>query len=178
MKILLFCKFSILFISVLLPQSAFAQDYKLWELPYGAIARLGKGKINDLEFSPDGARLAVAGSVGIWLYDARTGARINLFTGQESEVTSVAFSPDGSTLASGNADVAGGDNNTIRMWDAATGEHKMTLKGHTGEVASVAFSPDGGTLASGSWDHTIRLWDAVSGGHKMTLKGHHDMVGQ
>ena len=62
MKILLFCKFSILFISVLLPQSAFAQDYIRWGLPEGATARLGKGSILNIAYSPDGARLAVASS--------------------------------------------------------------------------------------------------------------------
>ena len=98
MKILLFCKFSILFISVLLPQSAFAQDYIRWGLPEGATARLGKGSISDIAYSPDGARLAVAGSVGIWLYDARTGAEIALITEHTHYLTSIAFSPDGGTL--------------------------------------------------------------------------------
>ena len=71
-------------------------------------------------------------------------------------VSSVAFSPDGSTLASGSYD------DTIRLWNAVTGEHKMTLEGHRNSVISVAFSPDGSTLASGSGDGTIRLWEIPS----------------
>ena len=88
--------------------------------------------------------------------------------GHTSSVDSLAYSPDGNTLASGSSD------NTIRLWDATTGKHKHTLEGHTDWVLSVAFSPDGLTLASGGgwWDNTIRLWDAVTGEHKQTLEGH------
>ena len=87
-------------------------------------------------------------------------------------VWSVAFSPDGRTLASGSLD------DTIRLWDAVTGAHQRTLTGHTSSMSySVAFSPDGRTLASGSgdWsddDNTIRLWDAVTGAPQRTLTGH------
>ena len=71
--------------------------------------------------------------------------------------TSVAFSPDGGTLASGSRD------QTIRLWDAVTGGHQHTLKGHMDVVLHVAFNPAGGTLASVSWDDTIRLWNAGTG---------------
>ncbi len=67
-------------------------------------------------------------------------------------VFSVAFSPDGQTLASGSWV------KTIHLWDAKTGQHKKTLTGHTGQVYGVAFSPDGQTLASGSLDGTVMLW--------------------
>ena len=90
--------------------------------------------------------------------------------GHRGTVYGVAFSPDGTTLASGSGD------STIRLWDAVTGEHKITLEGHRGTVYGVAFSPDGTTLASGSGDSTIRLWDAVTGEHKITLEGHGDSV--
>ena len=49
--------------------NTFAQDYTQWNLPEGAKARLGKGNIRDIKYSPDGKMLAVAGSIGIWLYD-------------------------------------------------------------------------------------------------------------
>jgi WD40 repeat protein len=69
-------------------------------------------------------------------------------------VLSVAFSPDGSRLASGSSD------RTIKVWDTASGQELRTLKGHSSQVQSVAFSPDGSRLASGSDDQTIHVWDA------------------
>ncbi|KAE8389594.1 NACHT and WD40 domain protein [Aspergillus alliaceus] len=85
-------------------------------------------------------------------------------------VRSVAFSPDGCTLASGS------DDNTIKLWDTTTGIERQTLKGHSDWVYSVAFSPDGRTLASGSCDNTIKLWDTMTGTEYQTLKGHSSSV--
>ena len=119
----------------------------------GASARLGRGTVVAVQYSPDGTRLAVGGGVGIWLYDAHSHEVLLLLTDHTSAVWSVAFSPDGETLASG-----GGDG-TVRLWDARTGTLQHTLEGHTFRVHSVAFSPDGETLASGSWDGTVLLWD-------------------
>lgn len=78
-------------------------------------------------------------------------------TGHSSEVTSVAFSPDGKVIASGS------DDNSIKLWNVATGRLLRTLSAHSNSVYSVAFSPDGKTLATGSTDKTIKLWDVASG---------------
>ena len=81
-------------------------------------------------------------------------------------VNSVAFSPDGQTLATASRD------RTIRLWDTHTSEHKTLLIGHTDIVNRIAFSPDGQTLASASPDTTIRLWDSETGEHKTSLRAH------
>jgi WD40 repeat protein len=72
--------------------------------------------------------------------------------GHSSSVNSVAYSPDGQTLASGSRD------GTIKLWNVKTGNLLQTLTGHSSWVYSVAYSPDGQTLASGSGDKTIKIW--------------------
>ena len=103
----------------------------------------------------------------VHLWNATTGAHNHTLEGHRDGVTSVAFNPNGNTLASGSWD------ETVRLWDAATGENIRTLEGHTHGVNSVAFSADGNTLASagGEYDGTVRLWDAATGAHKQTLEG-------
>ena len=83
-----------------------------------------------------------------------------------NRVTSVAFSPDGKTLASGSWD------KTVRLWDVDTRTLKATLEGHTDYVYCVAFSPDGKLLASGSEDYSIRLWDVLTANSLNTLWRH------
>jgi WD40 repeat protein len=73
---------------------------------------------------------------------------------QNGPLLSLAFSPDGNVLASGNAQ------NTVMVWDVQTRRPLgQPFVGHTNWVNTVAFSPDSTTLASGSSDTTIILWD-------------------
>ncbi len=92
--------------------------------------------------------------------------------GHTSEVNSLAFSPDGTILAS-----SGSWDREIKLWDVNARQSFATLRGHTDAVRSVSFSlPDGATLASGSLDRTIKLWDGKSGGLIATLEEHTDGV--
>ena len=144
-------------------------NYQGWHLPDGAIARLGKGAISwgdrAVAFSPDGQRLAVASSIGIWLYDVATfrELELSLTPMRYSEPRGVAFSPDGTILASWG--------HGIKLWDVVTRTEIATLDMNF-IFYSVSFSPDGTMLVSGSSDGTVNLWDVATGTNIATLKGH------
>jgi WD40 repeat protein len=88
-------------------------------------------------------------------------------TGPAGGVTKMAFSPDGTLLAS-----AGGDQK-VWLWDTAKRAPVKTLSGHSNNVLSVAFSPDGTLLASAGADRTILLWDIATGAPRgKPLSGH------
>lgn len=118
----------------------------------------------DVSFSPDGSRLAVAGSRFVKVLDAATMQELVNLTGKDvAWFNSVSFSPDGSQLA------AAGRDSTIAVWDVATGQKKLKLTGHTREAVCASFSPDGTRLASGGKDRSVRVWDAVIEPGKLTL---------
>lgn len=84
--------------------------------------------------------------------------------GHSGDLSTVAISPDGQTLPSGNYD------RTIKLWHLETGRELHTLTGHLHGVDSVAFSPDGKTLASGSdYEGIIKLWHLETGRELRTL---------
>jgi len=94
----------------------------------------------------------------------------SVFTETIGSVLSVALSPDGNLLATGDT------NGEIRLWRVADGKQFLICKGHTGLVWSVAFSPDGNTLASSSADQTVRLWDVDTGLALKTMTAHTNWV--
>ena len=100
----------------------------------------------------------IAGNDGetIYLWDVDTGDLRHTFTEDTDRAVSMAFSPDGQTLATWSFD------KTIRLWDVGSGDLLRTLRGHTGRVDSISFSPDGQTLASGSSDGTVLLWNLTT----------------
>jgi WD40 repeat protein len=140
--LLLFC--------VLFVQDSRAQDDNPFSLPEGARARLGKGKLGDVAYSPDGRRLAVTSNLGVWLYDAHTYTEVALLTDPTEGIGWVVFSPDKKILATVSE-----DRTAVGLWDADRGALKVRLDGladwvfdsYIARVLSVAFSPDGKTLA-------------------------------
>ena len=148
--------------------NALAQEYSQWGLPDGALRRIGKGEITEIKYSPDGGLLAVASSIGIWLYDAVTYQEIALVAEETGWVESVALSPVANVIASGSR------NGKIHLWDSITGEFLHNFTAHSDSISGLAFSPDGSTLASGSGhsDHTVRLWNPKTGEHLHSFTGH------
>ena len=91
--------------------------------------------LSSLAFSPDGRKIALGYWKGLHLYDVATGKNTATFIGHTSNVYSVVFSPDGSTIATGSNDL------TVQLWDSTGGQHTTTHTGHIGNVSTVVFSP-------------------------------------
>lgn len=104
--------------------------------------------------------------MSIQIFDVLSGKELRLLPGYHSRVHSLAFSPDGTMLASG------GEDDSIHVWNITTGECTRNLVGHTGGVFAVVFSPDGKMMASGSEDESIRLWDPSTGKELSKIDGH------
>ena len=156
-----------------------AQNSPQWNLPEGAIARLGNGTINEIAYSPDGSQIAVASSIGIWLYDVDTGIAVALLGG--SNVTSIAYSPDGETIAGcGNFRVhRWGEtimSDAVRLWDIEKGTIIETLPYTTAGYLDVAYSPDGKTIAVSARYDPVRVWNIEEGLFQTTLPGEAENV--
>jgi WD40 repeat protein/DNA-binding SARP family transcriptional activator len=108
-------------------------------------------------FSPDGSKVAYSGNHLIQLWNLRNGESPLILRQHTSWIYSVAFSPDGTTLASSSADC------TICLWDVASGALRSILRGHTETVYKVVFTPDGSAVVSSSFDGTIKFWDGQTG---------------
>lgn len=115
----------------------------------------GIGDVNRLTTSPDGKHLGVASSIGIFMFDAQT-LKLEKYLDTRSSISTLDFSPDGKTIASGDRD------GLIQTWSLDTGEESVPYSGHTQAILDIAFSPDGTKLAAVSLDETLIQWQTDS----------------
>jgi WD40 repeat protein/DNA-binding SARP family transcriptional activator len=158
----------------LLATASLGGDVRIWDL--GERATIGSPPqlqpfVTGLAINPDGSHLAVpfgyvkGGMDGVEVLNLQSGERIARLPA-ETDVRSVAFSPDGSLLATGQVD------GTAQLW-ATDGWRQVgpPLEVSRGFVLGLAFSPDGRTLATSSDNGTVTLWDVESQRPNATLPG-------
>ncbi len=126
--------------------------------------------VNDLKFSPDGSALAVAGGQpsargDLRLFSSKDWKLVHTLGGHADVVSAVAFSPDGSKLASASFD------KTVKLWSVGDGKLVHTFTGHSDFVYSVSFAPKGDWYATASKDRTGRIVDAATAKSRLTFSG-------
>ena len=120
-----------------------------------------------VDLSHDGRLFAEGGSWGgaaVKITEIKSGRTYRILEGRPGIVHALAFSPDGSRLASGSGD------RRVRLWDARSGALISALDGHTDTVYALAYSPDGNRLVTAGRDLTLRAWDTHSGALLRTVE--------
>ena len=169
-----------LLIPCLLLSNGFAQEYAArWNLPEGAKARLGKGELNRIIFSPDGTRVAVSTAIGIWVYDTHTTEAVSLFSERQTggiEQYLPTEPPEALTFSADALIIASAHGNRIYVWDTATGTAFAMLDKHPDVIKAIALSPDNTKLATAGGDWIVRLWEVRTGKYINSLIGHSGAV--
>ena len=152
---------------------------RVWDLATGD-ALLALSGAAPIAISPDGKLLLTTSAeraqyiLALWDLEASlasgSGQALSADPGHGSGINNMAFSPDGSRLATSSQDT------TAKVWTISPEgvQESLSLAGHTGSVYDVAFSPDGRSLATSSGDGTARIWDISPSGNEeiLTQAGH------
>jgi serine/threonine protein kinase len=136
------------------------------------------GAVQTAAFSPDGIEVALGCTDGSVALCSASKWRLRAILGKHPErVWSLAYSPDGSTLAAAGGDGEGGmRKGFVTLWDVATGQELSRLAHACETELAVAFSPDGNTLASGGRDRVIKLWDVKTRRVRAECRGHEGTI--
>lgn len=145
----------------------------------------GTAQLMSLDYNADGSLLVLGdtqGNIRVWDVSPRAPLlEATFLQGHQSDTSAVAYSPNGSLIASvgsiANTTANVNKANAIIVWDVATVEQALVLAGHTARVNALEFSPDGTLIASASGDasgadNTVRLWNAATGEQIAALEGH------
>ena len=154
-KPILFYTVLLLISNLFVSNRSLADDHTQWHLPEGAKMRIGKGAASDITFTPDGTQFAVTTNIGIWLYDAKTGAEVSVLKQPGRGYGKIAFSPDGKVLASATGSNGRGE---VQLWDKAAGQLITTPPAPTG-ISSLFFSQDGTKLACAGSFGRVHVWE-------------------
>ncbi|GIK64778.1 MAG: hypothetical protein BroJett018_25720 [Chloroflexota bacterium] len=138
---------------------------KLWDVASGTLLLdiAAPSLVSDVEFSPDGHLVAAAtgeGSIRMW--DVATGTLATELQGATGRVMNIAFSPDGTRLASAEYD-EGRNISILRLWDLDSGEQLFALEREIYTIFDTAFSADGRLIAVVGGNQSLLFWDAVTG---------------
>jgi len=134
--------------------------------PLRSVGDAHGGTVTSVAFGPESLRLVTTSTDRTArLWDAQTGAALQVLEGHTDFVNDAAFSPDGRQIVTASSD------RTARLWDVQTGAPIRVLRGHTGSLVQAAFSPDGSRIVTASGlgrrsavhDQTARVWDARTG---------------
>ena len=143
-------------------------DSAFWALPEGATIRLGRGRVRNMAFSPDGVYLAAATKIGLWWYELATMQPVALWETERGMVSAISFSHDGKWIATGN------DDGITKIFDVQKGVSLAEIERKTSArqlgVSHLAFSPDNQWLAiTGIRDAVIDICDPESGTLRVQL---------
>ncbi|MGE3808166.1 MAG: WD40 repeat domain-containing protein, partial [Gemmataceae bacterium] len=131
---------------------------RLWEAATGKqMASFAQDWPTCLAFAPDGKSVCVATAIGTLRQFDLDGKELRKFAGHPARIVALAFSSDGTLLATASAD------QMLKVWEVATAKEAHVLDGHQDQVNGLAFVPGTHHLVSGSADRTLRLWNAADG---------------